>query len=118
MSSVTDTGGAPLRPGKGRRRFQILIGVAIALCLLWTGGWFALRHYVGGRIDGLEAHAAAEGATLACGDRSIGGFPFRFDVTCMPLAAACPADIPCSIRPEASIQLGTATIIPIHRAAK
>ncbi len=92
MSSVTDTGGAPARPGKGRRRFQILIAVAIALCLLWTGGWFALRHYVGGKIDGLEARAAAEGATLACGDRSIGGFPFRFDVTCMPLAAACPAE--------------------------
>ncbi len=92
MSSVTDTGRTPARPGKGRRRFQILIGVAIALCLLWTGGWFALRHYVGGKIDGLEARAAAEGATLTCGDRSIGGFPFRFDVTCMPLAAACPAE--------------------------
>ncbi len=92
MSSVTETGPAPARPGKGRRRFQILVGVVVALALLWTGGWFALRHYVGGKLDALEARASAEGAVLSCGDRSIGGFPFRFDVTCMPLAASCPAE--------------------------
>ncbi len=92
MSSVTETGPAPARPGKGRRRFQILVGVVVALALLWTGGWFALRHYVGGKLDALEARAGAEGAVLSCGDRSIGGFPFRFDVTCMPLAASCPAE--------------------------
>ncbi|MBZ9937350.1 DUF2125 domain-containing protein [Mesorhizobium sp. BR1-1-16] len=92
MSSATDTGPAPATPGKGRRRFQILIVAVLAIAVLWTGGWFGLRHYVGGKLDVLEARASAEGAVLTCGDRSIGGFPFRFDVTCMPLAAACPAE--------------------------
>ena len=92
MSTETDTGAAPAGPGKGRRRFKIILGLAVALCVIWTGGWFALRHYVGGKIDAIEARAAGEGAVLTCGDRSIGGFPFRFDVTCMPLAASCPAE--------------------------
>lgn len=92
MSDTADATAVFGRPGKGRRRFQILILVVLALAVLWTAGWFALRHYVGGRIDGFEARAAAEGAVLSCGDRSIGGFPFRFDVTCIPVAASCPAE--------------------------
>ncbi|SHF51919.1 hypothetical protein SAMN02745157_2284 [Kaistia soli DSM 19436] len=92
MSSATDTRPAPTRPGRGRRRFQILLVFIIAIALLWTAGWFGLRHYVSGKLDALEARAGAEGAVLTCGNRSIGGFPFRFDVTCMPIAAACPAE--------------------------
>jgi len=33
------------------------------------------------------------------------------------VSAAWPADMPCSTSPAASIQAGTATIIPIHKAA-
>ena len=34
------------------------------------------------------------------------------------VSAAWPADMPSSTRPAASIQPGTATIMPTHRAAK
>ncbi|MCX5477543.1 DUF2125 domain-containing protein [Kaistia geumhonensis] len=93
-TSPSGAGGAtPTAPkARGRRRFRIVVGVVVALALLWTAGWFGLSHYLGGKIDALEARAAAEGATLSCGGRSIGGFPFRIDVTCMPVAAACPAE--------------------------
>ena len=33
------------------------------------------------------------------------------------VSAACPADMPCSTSPAASIHAGTATIIPTHNAA-
>ncbi|MBN9432728.1 MAG: DUF2125 domain-containing protein [Bosea sp.] len=89
---TSPSGAPPAARPRGRRRFRIVIGVVVALALIWTAGWFGLSHYLGGKIDALEARAAAEGATLSCGGRSIGGFPFRIDVTCMPVAAACPAE--------------------------
>jgi len=81
-----------------KRRFQILIGLVVFIALLWTAGWFGVRHFVAGQVDRIEARATEEGATLACGDRSLSGFPFRLGVTCTPLAASCPAE-------EASFEL-------------
>ena len=80
------------RPGRAKRRFQILVGVVVAIALLWTGAWFAARHYVAGKIAAIEARAEAEGATLACSEQGISGFPFRIAVTCTKLAASCPAE--------------------------
>lgn len=77
--------------GKRARPFKIVIGIALAVALIWTGGWFAASRAIAGRIAGIEARAEAQGATLSCGNPSIGGFPFRFDVTCMPVSASCPA---------------------------
>ncbi|MCX5514275.1 hypothetical protein C3941_14465 [Kaistia algarum] len=83
---------APAPRKKTKRRFQILIGIVIAIVVLWTGGWFAARHYVAGKIAAIEARAADEGATLSCGDQSLSGFPFRLGITCTPVAASCPAE--------------------------
>lgn len=84
--------GGPTKRRRGGRGFKILIGVAIALALLWTGGWFAVRHYVAGKIETVVARAEAEGASLSCGAQSLSGFPFRLGITCTPLEAACPAE--------------------------
>lgn len=89
--TVSEAGG-PAKRRRGGLGFKILIGVAIALALLWTGGWFAIRHYVAGKIDAVVARAEAEGASLSCGAQSLSGFPFRLAVTCTPIEAACPAE--------------------------
>lgn len=78
--------------GKAKRRFQIVIGIALVIVALWTGGWFVLRHYVAGKIGHIEQLAADQGATLSCGEQALNGFPFRIGVRCTPLAASCPAD--------------------------
>lgn len=89
--TVSQAGG-PAKRRSGGLGFKILIGVAIFLALAWTGGWFAIRHYVAGKIDAVVARAEAEGASLSCGAQSLSGFPFRLGVTCTPLQAACPAE--------------------------
>lgn len=92
MSIPADTTDSTPAPRRGRRRFQILIGVVITLCVLWTVGWFAIRHYAAGKINFVEQAVAAEGGTFTCGQKSIAGYPFKLDVTCTPVIAACPAD--------------------------
>ena len=104
MTSAEAAAPGPRR--KGGRAFKIVIGIAVAVALLWTGGWFAASRYVGSKINAIEARANAEGATLSCGNPSIGGFPFRFDVTCMPVAASCPAK-------EASIDLAGFEVVAL-----
>lgn len=91
-------GETPRARSRTARRFKILIGIVVAILILWTGGWFAARHYVTGKIAAIEARAADEGATLSCAEQSVSGFPFRIGVTCTQLQASCPAE-------EASLDL-------------
>lgn len=97
MTASVD-GDTPRARSRTARRFKILIGIVVAILILWTGGWFAARHYVTGKIAAIEARATDEGATLSCAEQSVSGFPFRLGVTCTKLEASCPAE-------EASLDL-------------
>jgi hypothetical protein len=50
--------------------------------LVWTAGWFYVRSEAAARLDEAIAHEAAAGRRLDCGERSLGGFPFRLAFTC------------------------------------
>ncbi|MGO4572242.1 DUF2125 domain-containing protein [Microvirga sp. 2TAF3] len=62
--------------------FVLLLLIAIA----WSAAWFVIRNRTTESIDswfGLEARAGRE---WTCQDRSVGGFPFRMEVTCGSLS--------------------------------
>lgn len=61
----------------------IILGVVVVLVVLaWSGAWLFLAGQVRQQV---EALALADGETapqLTCGDLSVGGYPFRFDLDC------------------------------------
>jgi hypothetical protein len=68
--------------------------VVAALAVLWTGGWFYLSTRAGSEIDNWRAGEAARGRVYDCGARSIGGFPFRIEVSCAQASAKMAAFAP------------------------
>jgi hypothetical protein len=65
-----------------KRRF-ILLGVGAALVvLLWSGAWLVASGLVKGQIAALANADGITEAKIDCGELGVGGFPFRFDVTC------------------------------------
>jgi len=65
----------------------IALGAVVVLVLaLWGGAWL---FFAGEIRRNVEALAQADGVStprLTCGNLSVGGFPFRFDVVCSDLA--------------------------------
>ncbi len=60
------------------RRFVTLLTIVLAVAGLWSGGWFLAAFWLRGEIE-----TAAKGdPALSCAELTIGGYPFRFDVTC------------------------------------
>ena len=78
------------RSGSARRRKRRYIGTLI-LFLALVGGWSYLWYYATGKaevaIDGWRAREAKAGRIYTCGSQSIGGYPFRIEVTCDKAAA-------------------------------
>lgn len=74
---------ATARPSRAVPKF--IIGLALLVILLALG-WSAVWVYAAGRAEReIEAWIAREarlGRIWNCGDRSLGGFPFRFELNC------------------------------------
>lgn len=70
-----------LRP---RRRWPLFLpfGIVVVLAVAWSGLWFYAANRAQITIDGWRAREAQSGRVYACADQSIGGFPFRIEVTC------------------------------------
>jgi len=73
-----------------RRRNRRYIGLVILVVAL-AGGWSWFWHYAAGRaetaIAGWRAREAKSGRVYSCGSQTIGGYPFRLEVTCDKAAA-------------------------------
>ena len=78
------------RARSARRRKRGYIGTLI-LFLALVGGWSYLWYYATGKaevaIDRWRAREAKAGRIYTCGSQSIGGYPFRIEVTCDKAAA-------------------------------
>ena len=78
------------RARSARRRKRGYIGTLI-LFLALVGGWSCLWYYATGKaevaIDGWRAREAKAGRIYTCGSQSIGGYPFRIELTCDKAAA-------------------------------
>ncbi|MCK0197875.1 DUF2125 domain-containing protein [Ancylobacter sp. 6x-1] len=69
-----------------RRRSPWIVIAPVALLLLaaagWTVMWFYAAHRAQAEIDAWIVREAAQGRQWSCGERSFGGFPFRFELIC------------------------------------
>jgi len=78
------------RSRSARLRKRRYIGTLI-LFLALVGGWSYLWYYATGKaevaIDGWRAREVKAGRIYTCGSQSIGGYPFRIEVTCDQAAA-------------------------------
>ena len=78
------------RSRSARLRKRRYIGTLI-LFLALVGGWSYLWYYATEKaevaIDGWRAREAKAGRIYTCGSQSIGGYPFRIEVTCDKAAA-------------------------------
>lgn len=75
--SLTETA-KPSRPWK----LALPLGLLILLALGWSGVWFYASHRAQSEIEAWIAREALQGRTWSCGERSFGGFPFRFELIC------------------------------------
>ena len=65
------------RPG-----FWALAALPLLLCAGWSAFWFYASARVGGGLDDWLARETAAGRTWACPERTISGFPMRFELSC------------------------------------
>lgn len=77
---MTSTQAAP------RRRKPWIIAVPLGLFLLfaavWCGLWFYAAHRAEAEIEAWLKREARVGRTWGCAERSLAGFPFRFELVC------------------------------------
>jgi hypothetical protein len=64
------------------RRYVILVFTVLALIAGWTGFWKFAAGKAQQTIDGWRAREAKSGRVYDCGSQTVGGFPFRIEVTC------------------------------------
>jgi hypothetical protein len=78
----------PAAPAQRHSRFWLFAPfvLLIVLALGWTIAWFVIRERTGAGIDAWMAQEAAHGRLWECPGRSIGGFPFRIEVSCPRIA--------------------------------
>ncbi len=78
-------------PFEGRRRRPWIVAVPLAIFLLiaigWSGFWYYAASAAGTALAGWQAREAALGRTYRCGQQSVGGFPFRFELRCVDPSA-------------------------------
>ncbi|NBN80244.1 DUF2125 domain-containing protein [Microvirga tunisiensis] len=85
MTSDQSSAGAPA--SKRPPRKYVLLATAVAVVIGgWSAAWFGGRSYLDGEITRMMDVAMANGVEVACLERKIGGFPFRFEVSCKDFA--------------------------------
>ncbi len=73
----------PHEPRRGRPwRMVLPLGLVIILTAGWSFYWFAAADFAETSIDRLIARQAERGIEITCSERALGGFPFRFILTC------------------------------------
>ena len=77
---MSDLASAPRR----RSRFGLYLVPALVLiaAIAWSGFWWFAATQVGVQADAWRAQEAKAGRVYHCGNRSVAGYPFRFEVRC------------------------------------
>jgi len=77
---VTSAENKPAKPA--RRRYILLFGVIVLVIAGWTAAWAYGRSVLADQLDRQIAGMAERGLQISCADRTIAGFPFRYEVGC------------------------------------
>ena len=82
----------PRAPGKPRRiGLYLPFALLAALIAFWSAYWVWARGELATRLDAAAATLSRQGYQVAWKDRSIGGYPFRFDVSLSDVTAREPS---------------------------
>lgn len=79
MSPTAD----PDRPAPRRWRIFLPTILLLTLAAGWSLAWFWAAGKAGEELDGWIAREARKGRTYACGERRVGGYPFRIELDCV-----------------------------------
>lgn len=69
-------------PSRSRKGLYIPVALFALACLAWTGFWFYARSRAVEVMDAWMTREARLGRTWTCPSRDIGGYPFRFEISC------------------------------------
>ena len=74
---------------KSRRLWPVFVmpGLVVVLAIGWSVFWYVASSEIGRQFDGWQAREARAGRVYKCGDLSVGGYPFRFEVSCANASA-------------------------------
>ncbi|MDD7909471.1 DUF2125 domain-containing protein [Pseudovibrio exalbescens] len=77
---------ATASPKKPSKKSYIILGVMVVLGIAaWSTYWSIGRGMISDTLTNTQKVAAAEGDVFDCANKRVGGYPFRFEVTCSPL---------------------------------
>ncbi|MTI44046.1 hypothetical protein JM93_03260 [Roseibium hamelinense] len=68
-----------------KKRYTALIGIIIVVCAGWSAAWAYGRTVLSNEIDRIITGLSTEGTNVGCRERSVRGFPFRYEVSCNDL---------------------------------
>ena len=73
-----------------RRLWPVFVapGLVVLLAIGWSVFWYVASSEIGRQFDGWQAREAKAGRIYKCGDLSVGGYPFRFEVSCANASAS------------------------------
>ena len=73
-----------------RRLWPVFVmpGLVVVLAIGWSVFWYIASSEIGRQFDGWQAREAKSGRLYKCGDLSVGGYPFRFEVSCANASAS------------------------------
>lgn len=66
-----------------KKRIIILGGVVLLVVVAWSGAWLFVANQIRQQVDALALADGERAPQLQCGTLNVGGFPFRFDVSCV-----------------------------------
>jgi hypothetical protein len=69
-------------------RLFLMPALVLVAAIGWSAFWFYAASKVDGAVDAWRAREAKSGRAYDCAQRSVGGFPFRFEVRCSGASVA------------------------------
>lgn len=64
------------------KKFVLLAAMVVLAAVAWSGAWLLAAGEIEKAVAGLASTGEPGAPTVTCGSLDVGGFPFRFDVTC------------------------------------
>lgn len=88
MTETPTATGTPKGRSPSRWKYRLLVGLVLLVVALWSAYWAIGRGMAVDILRNTIEVAKIEGGRLDCGDQSLGGYPFRFELRCAPLDVA------------------------------
>jgi len=80
-----------IRPRRRLWPVFVMPGLVVLLAVGWSVFWYVASGEIGRQFDGWQAREAKAGRVYKCGDLTVGGYPFRFEVGCANASASLAA---------------------------